>query len=157
MDPISVLAADRGAFLRAGEKTAKMSPVPEQTQRMLASTGLGASFARALAAKDFASIAELMDPEIDFAAMTPSRTWEAKTPEQIISSTLRAWFEDSDEILSLEHLETDAFADRERVGYRLRVRNTEGDFLVEQQAYISPRDGRIAWMRVLCAGYRPVG
>jgi hypothetical protein len=134
-----------------------MSPVPEQIQRTQASTSLGASFARALAAKDFASIAELMDPEIDFAALTPRRTWEARAPGDVIASALRAWFEDSDEILSLEHLETDAFADRERVGYRLRVRNPEGDFLVEQQAYISERDGRIAWMRVLCAGYRPMG
>jgi hypothetical protein len=129
--------------------------VAAQTQDGRESTGLGASFARALAAKDFAAIAELMDPEIEFAALTPRRTWEAKGPEQVIASSLRVWFDDSDEILSLEHLESDAFADRERVGYRFRVRNPEGDFLVEQQAYLSERDGRIAWMRVLCAGYRP--
>jgi hypothetical protein len=28
---------------------------------------------------------------------------------------------------------------------------------VEQQAYLSERDGRIGWLRVLCSGYRPVG
>jgi hypothetical protein len=36
------------------------------------------------------------------------------------------------------------------------VRNPEGLFLVEQQAYLAERDGRIGWMRVLCSGYRPV-
>jgi hypothetical protein len=134
-----------------------MSSVAEKTQETRERAGLGAAFARALAAKDFASIAELMDAEIDFAALTPRRTWEASSPEDVVASALRVWFEDSDEIISLEHMETDAFADRERVGYRLHVRNPEGDFLVEQQAYISARDGRIAWMRVLCAGYRPMG
>jgi hypothetical protein len=36
------------------------------------------------------------------------------------------------------------------------VRNDEGLHLVEQQAYLSERDGRIGWLRVMCAGYRPV-
>jgi hypothetical protein len=36
------------------------------------------------------------------------------------------------------------------------VNNPEGQFLVEQQAYISERDGQIAWMRVLCSGFREV-
>jgi hypothetical protein len=46
-------------------------------------------------------------------------------------------------------------ADREHVAYRLRVRNAEGEFLVEQQAYYHVTGGRIDWMRVLCSGYRP--
>jgi hypothetical protein len=117
---------------------------------------VGATFARALAAKDFARIAELMDPEIDFRAMTPSRAWQAGDPDTAISTALSVWFGDQDSIESLERLETDEFADRERVGYRFSVRNPDGRFLVEQQAYLSTRDGRIAWMRILCSGYRPV-
>ena len=69
---------------------------------------------------------------------------------------LRQWFEDSDEIEALQHVETDAFADRERVGYRFLVRNPEGLFEVEQQVYIGERDGRIGWMRSVCSGFRPV-
>ena len=46
-------------------------------------------------------------------------------------------------------------ADRERVGYRFSVTNPDGDFLVEQQAYLEERDGRICWMRVVCSGFRP--
>ena len=74
----------------------------------------------------------------------------------MVSGALRVWFEDSDEILELRHVETDAFADRERVGYRFLVRNPEGLFEVEQQAYLGERDGRIGWMRVVCSGFRPV-
>jgi hypothetical protein len=117
---------------------------------------LGTDFARALAAKEFDRVRELLHPEIDFAGMTPRRSWRASDPDTVIADILRSWFADSDEIEALDHLEQDAFADCERVGYRFSVRNPDGRFLVEQQAYIAPREGRIGWMRVLCSGYRPV-
>jgi hypothetical protein len=98
---------------------------------------------------------DLMHPDIDFRGMTPNRTWEANDRDEVISVLLSQWFEDTDEIEALEGLDSDAFADRERVGYRFSVSNPDGRFLVEQQAYLSPRDGRIEWMRVLCSGYRP--
>jgi hypothetical protein len=120
------------------------------------SASLGSSFAAALALKDFDRVRELLHPEIDFRSLTPRRVWEAEDPEAVIGGTLRQWFDDSDEILELLHLETGAFADRERVGYRFLVRNPEGLFEVEQQAYIGERDGRIGWLRVLCSGFRPV-
>jgi hypothetical protein len=118
---------------------------------------LGAEFARALAVKDFGRIAELLHPDIEFRALTPRRNWQADSGDEVISTVLREWFDDSDEIEALERLESDAFADRERVGYRFTVSNPEGRFLIEQQAYLSERDGRIGWMRVVCSGYRPVG
>ena len=96
-----------------------------------------------------------MHPEIDFRGLTPNRNWEANGPEAVTSTLVGDWFEDKDEILSLEHVETDAIADRERVGYRFSVQNPDGRFLVEQQAYLSERDGRIDWMRVVCSGFRP--
>jgi PAS domain-containing protein len=120
------------------------------------STTLGGEFARALAAKDFAGLLDLMHPEIDFRGMTPNRTWEAGTGAEVVDGVLRRWFDDDDEIEALEQLETDSFADRERVGYRFSVRNPDGRFVVEQQAYVGERDGRIGWMRVLCSGFRPV-
>jgi hypothetical protein len=119
-------------------------------------TTLGADFVAALTDKDVGRLQELLHPEIDFRAMTPRRVWEAGDPKAVISDVLFRWFEESDEIEALEQLDSDAFADRERVGYRFRVRNPEGRFLVEQQAYLSERDGRIGWMRVLCSGFRPV-
>jgi hypothetical protein len=129
--------------------------VPE-TAKVEPSASLGASFATALAAKDFDRIRDLLHPELDFRGLTPRRDWQAGDPETLIGAVLREWFEDSDEIEALEHLETGAFADRERVGYRFRVRNPEGLFEVEQQVYIGERDGRIGWMRSVCSGFRPI-
>lgn len=123
---------------------------------MAPDTTLGAEYAWALAAKDFARIGELLHPQVDFRGLTPRRSWEADDAETAIADILRHWFDDGDEIRALEHLECDAFADRERVGYRFSVHNGDGDFLVEQQAYLEPRDGRIGWMRVVCSGFRPV-
>jgi len=129
--------------------------VPE-TAKVDVSASLGASFAAALAAKDFERVRDLLHPEIDFRGLTPSRIWEAADAEAVIGSVLRQWFEDCDQIEELLQVETDAFADRERVGYRFLVRNPEGLFEVEQQVYIGERDGRIGWMRSVCSGFRPV-
>jgi hypothetical protein len=122
---------------------------------MLETATLGAEFARALAIKDYGRVVDLLHPEVDFRALTPNRIWEASDADAVISGVLREWFEDSDEIEALERLESETFADRERVGYRFSVRNPDGRFLVEQQAYLAARDGRIGWMRVVCSGFRP--
>ncbi len=126
------------------------------TAEVGASTSLGSAFATALAAKDFDAIRDLLHPEVDFRGLTPRRNWEASDSDTLIGSVLREWFEDSDEIEALLKLESDDFADRERVGYRFRVRNPEGLFEVEQQVYIGEVDGRIGWMRVVCSGFRPI-
>ena len=117
---------------------------------------LGVDFANALASKDADAMRALLHDQIDFRALTPGRTWEADSPEAVLDVVFDHWFEDSDEIRSLDSVQTDSFADRERVGYRVAVSNPEGSFLVEQQAYIEDRDGKIGWMRVVCSGYRAV-
>lgn len=119
-------------------------------------TDLGMQFATAVAAKDEARVLELLHPDLDFRGMTPGRIWEAAGPEDVLTA-LRTWFGEDDVVEGVEKVDTDAFADRQRVGYRLRVRNPDGIHLVDQQAYLSERDGRIVWLRVMCAGYRRVG
>jgi hypothetical protein len=116
---------------------------------------LGRAFVEALGAKDFERLTTLLDPEIDFRGLTPRRAWEATGSNAVVEGILRRWFEDSDEIKQVLAVETDSFADRERVGYRLRIHNPDGQFVAEQQAYYTARDGRITWMRVLCSGFRP--
>jgi hypothetical protein len=119
-------------------------------------TTLGREFAGALAAKDFDRLLDLLHPEIDFRGMTPNRFWEAADPDAVVSGVLRLWFEDTDEIVSLDRVETGRVADRQRVGYSFTVLNADGRFVVEQQAYLSERDGRIGWMRVMCSGFREI-
>jgi hypothetical protein len=116
---------------------------------------LGNDFAQAFAAKDFDAVADLLDPEVDFRGLTPSRTWEAHGPEAVVADVLTSWLEDSDDVESLDGVERTRFADRQHIAYRLTVTNPDGRFVFEQQAYFTERDGRIAWMRVLCSGFRP--
>ena len=117
----------------------------------------GGTFARLLAAKDSDGIRRLLHPEIDLRALTPNRQWEAAGPDAVLEILFGDWFEDSDEIEAIDRLETDAFCDRERVGYRFRVNRPGGAFRVEQQAYLATRDDKIDWMRIVCSGYRPLG
>ncbi|HTY73796.1 MAG TPA: hypothetical protein VMI11_15460 [Actinomycetes bacterium] len=118
-------------------------------------TDLASAFAAAVAAKDADALRGLLDPEVDFRGMTPGRVWDDPGVEGVVD-TVGTWFEPDDVVEGVESIETDAFADRQRVGYRLRVRNKDGLHLVEQQAYLSELDGRIGWLRVMCSGYRPV-
>ncbi len=116
----------------------------------------GERFARALADKDRDRLHALLAGEIDFRALTPSRYWVAKTPGEVVDDVvLGCWFASEDYIRELVSVTTGQLADREHIAYRLRVRNPDGDFIVEQQAYYTVDGDQINWMRVLCSGYRP--
>ena len=119
------------------------------------STTLGEEFAEALSRKDFDEVTALLHPQVDFRGLTPGRMWEASDARSVVEDVLKSWFEPTDELERLVSTQTDAFADRARVGYRLEGHNPDGPFVVEQQAYYEERDGRIGWMRVMCSGFRP--
>jgi hypothetical protein len=115
----------------------------------------GERFARALAAKDDAALRVLLADPIDFQALTPRRHWQAATPGEVVDQiVLGRWFDAGDDIQGLEYLSKGRLPGREHVSYLLRVRNADGDHLVEQQAYYNSEDERITWMRVLCSGYQ---
>jgi ketosteroid isomerase-like protein len=122
--------------------------VPQQTT-------IGADFARAFVGKDADRVRDLLHPEVDFHALTPSRSWEASGPDAVLEVLFDNWLEDKDHVDALERVDGDMVVDRERVGYLFSVTNPDGRFLVEQQAYLSIRDGRIDWIRVVCSGFRP--
>jgi hypothetical protein len=115
---------------------------------------LGANFAEALVHKDFGTVLTLLDSRIDFRGLTPRRPWEA-TDANAVEEILRQWFEDTDVLEEIVSIDSDSFADRQRVAYRFRGHNADGPFVVEQQAYYTEREGRINYMRVLCSGFRP--
>jgi hypothetical protein len=118
---------------------------------------IGERLARGLAEKDRRGLLDLLAPAVDFRAMTPSKFWESNTATEVVDDIFFGpWFGDNDRIEALDAFETDTVVDRERVGYRLRVVNDAGTFAVDQQAYYSVEDGRIAWLRIMCAGYRRV-
>jgi hypothetical protein len=117
----------------------------------------GEAYARALAARDAGALKKILSPDLDFKALTPGRFWESDSVDVVVDEiVLGTWFDHSAQIEQLESVETSKVADRERVAYRLRIRNLDGLFLVEQQAYYETDGERIRWLRILCAGYQPV-
>ena len=87
--------------------------------------------------------------------MTPGRFWNAESAAEVVDDViLGCWFDPDDRIDAIERIDTDAFADCERVSYRFRVTNPCGTFTVEQQAYFTVSGGRIPWLRIMCSGFR---
>jgi hypothetical protein len=140
---------------------AQRLPTPAEAFEQMGSSGkeLANEFAHAIAAKDFERVKSLLHPEVDFKAVTPVQSWEASDAAGVVTEILPNWFWDTDELENeLLGMEIASFADRTRVGFRLRGHNpTDGTFMFEQQAYLAERDGRIGWMRLTCSGYRPIG
>ena len=131
------------------------------TERAAGGDGLAADagerFAWALAAKDGAAMCALLADPVDFRALTPGRHWQASDGREVVEEiVLGHWFGAGDDILELCSVTTGRVLEREHVAYRVRVRRSGRDHLVEQQAYYSTDGGRITWMRVLCSGYQPV-
>lgn len=118
---------------------------------------LGERFAQALAAKDSAGLCALLADPVDFQALTPGRHWQAATGSQVAEEIiLGQWFGAGDDIVELCSVVTGRVADRQHVAYRVRVRRSAGDYLVEQQAYYNTDGPQISWMRILCSGYQLV-
>lgn len=115
----------------------------------------GRRFVHALAAKDTATLLDVLAPQVALRGMTPGRFWEATGPEQAVHEVLYRWFEPSDVVEEVLSVETGAAHDRPRVDYRFRVRNPAGEHLVEQRVYFDLDDqGRIARAHAVCAGFR---
>ncbi len=118
-------------------------------------TAAGEQFVKAIATKDEAALLDVLHPHLNFKGLTPGRFWEVESAKELVDEIiLGKWFEEKDRIEGIEHIETDTVGGRHRIGYRFRVANDDGSFLVEQQAYYDVVDDRITWLRVLCAGYR---
>lgn len=115
----------------------------------------GERFARALAAKDVTAFRAVLADPIDFQALTPGRHWQASAAGEVVGEViLGRWFGADDDIEALESLSSTGLPGRERISYLLRVRNADGEHLVEQQAYYNTDGERITWMRILCSGYQ---
>jgi SnoaL-like domain len=107
-------------------------------------TTLGERFVRALAAKDFAGVAAMLHPEVDFRGMTPGRFWEATGPDQVVEEVLKQWFEDHGQIDALVELEVGGFGDRDRVGSRFAVTTPDGPIWSSSRPSTTPPATRSA-------------
>ncbi len=114
---------------------------------------LGQAFAEAFTAMEEGRLGGLLHAEVDFRALTPNKTWQAKGPDDVVSEVIRPWLADAEAIDELVDVTTHEFSDTESVTYRFRGRDSEGEYVCEQHAYLTERDGLIDWMRVVCSGF----
>ena len=128
--------------------------MPEAIVKEPTTPTLGRRFVEALAARDRDRLTAVLHPHVDFRGMTPNRVWDAEDPAAVLDIVLGNWFDPSDRLDEVVLVESDTFADREQLRFRFKGNNADGPFVVEQQAYLSERDDRIGWMRVVCSGFR---
>jgi hypothetical protein len=121
-----------------------------------ATTGAGAGPAvvQALAVRDFDKLRSLLDPEIEFRALTPRRAWEATGDAETVG-LFQQWFDPTTVVEQIDDVSSHAVGDRMHLAYRFLGHDDEGPFVVEQHVYFTERDGRIGWMRMMCSGFRP--
>jgi SnoaL-like domain len=114
----------------------------------------GPAFAQALAVRDFDKLQSLLDPDVEFRALTPRRTWEASGDTATLD-VYRGWFDLPTVVEEIDDVSSHAVGDRMHVAYRFLGHGDDGPFVIEQQIYYTERDGRIDWMRMMCSGFRP--
>jgi ketosteroid isomerase-like protein len=130
-----------------------MTQIPASVKEIPAS--VIADLVKAVVARDFLGAQALMDPEVNFRAMTPKRTWEADDPPGV-GEVLRAWFEHPErEVERVEPTEPGSVEDTARVGWRVYGTEAGKPFVYEQQAFLREDGGKVVWMRVMCSGPRP--
>lgn len=117
-------------------------------------TDLGDRFARKVAAQDGAALKALLAPRVNFRALTPGRYWESDDADVVVDDViLGTWFSPERSITRILHVDCAVVGTVERVGYRFRVDFPDGEFLVEQQAYLKTDNDRVSWLRILCSGF----
>lgn len=115
----------------------------------------GEQFARALLAKDWDGVEDVVDPQVDFRGLTPSRPWEASTARSLVDDVLRQWLEPGDDVYEVLGISTEEVLGRGRVVYRFRVSSGGQDYVCEQTAYFDQDEDRIKKLRILCSGFLP--
>ncbi len=119
--------------------------------------GIGERFARALAARDAASLKEVLAPDVDFRALTPDKFWDSHDAVEVVDSIfLSEWFEPDDRILGVLNVDIGEIDARHHVSYRFAVERPDGPYQIEQQAYFDVDAGRISWLRILCSGFQKI-
>jgi len=117
---------------------------------------VGERFAQALAEKDAAGLKLVLRPDVDFRAMTPGKFWEATNVDVVVDEMmLGTWFVPERQITNVLSVTTDRVGSLDRVGYQFKVKRPDGEFVIEQQAYLETDGDTISWLRIMCSGFLP--
>ena len=115
---------------------------------------LGERFARTVAAQDADALKELLAPDVSFRALTPARCWEGDDADEVVDDViLGTWFSPERSITAILRVDSATVGAVDHVAYRFRAALPDGDFIIEQQAYLRTEDDKIRWLRILCTGF----
>lgn len=114
---------------------------------------LAEAFVASLSRRDFSWLQELFHPRIRFRALVPPGVREAGDAAGAVGH-LRRWFEDADAFVVLAST-VGRVGPRLHVSYRIRLREEGVWSIVEQQAYLDGKEGRIHALDLLCSGFIP--
>lgn len=88
--------------------------------------------------------------------MTPGKFWEATNVDVVVDEMmLGTWFVPERQITNVLSVTTDRVGSLDRVGYRFAVKRPDGEFVIEQQAYLETDGDTISWLRIMCSGFLP--
>jgi len=117
---------------------------------------LGEILVEAIVAHDWDRIAALFEVDARFRAVVPQDTpFRDRTGPAEVAAQFRRWFGDAD-VTELVTSSVEPMEDRLRVSYRIHEHEPDGWYVVEQQAYITPGERGIAFLNLVCSGFRPV-
>jgi hypothetical protein len=115
---------------------------------------LGERFVRTVAARDADALKALLAPTVNFRALTPGRHWESDDANEVVDDMiLGTWFAPERSITKILEIEQSTVGPVGRVGYRFQAKLPDGDFVIEQQAYLKTENDKISWLRILCSGF----
>jgi hypothetical protein len=117
---------------------------------------LGHRLIDGIVAHDWQAIAACFDPGARFRAVVPNENpFRDRVGGKEVAAQFQRWFGDAD-VTELLDSTVERVEDRVHLAYRIHEHEPDGWFVVEQQAYITPGDRGIAYMNLVCSGFRPV-
>jgi hypothetical protein len=127
-----------------------------QNVRTASGIEIGRRFIDAIVTHDWQAISDCFEADAHFRAVVPNTNpFRDRVGPAAAADQLRRWFGDAD-VTELVESAVEPMEDRVRVSYRIHEHEPDGWFVVEQQAYITLGDEAIAFMNLVCSGFRPV-
>jgi hypothetical protein len=125
----------------------------ERQQRAL---DLGRRLIDGIVAHDWQAITDCFEPDARLRAVVPKESpFRDRVGAEEAAEQLRRWFGDAD-VTELMSSTIEPMEDRVRVAYRIHEHEPDGWYVVEQQAYLTAGAHGIAFMNLVCSGFRPV-
>ncbi|MHB8596275.1 MAG: nuclear transport factor 2-like protein [Ktedonobacteraceae bacterium] len=110
-------------------------------------------FLTALAMRNFQRLETCFHPDMRFRALVPPGLRTGTGPQETVG-WFSTWFSHADHFEVVQS-EVDQISDRLRIAYRIRLHDSHGWQVVEQQLYCTVKDKRIEAIDLLCSGFRP--